>query len=229
MFPYFFIDYWYVVLVIPTVIVSIWAQIKVKSTFSKYSNIFSGMTGAEAAIRVLNAHGVYDVKVEKVAGNLTDHFDPRTNVIRLSESVYDDRTVAAVGVAAHEAGHAIQYAENYRPIMIRNSIVPAVNFGGSISWFVLIIGVFMGYEPLLWLGIGLFGLTTLFHLLTLPVELDASKRAMQTIREANLLYGDEVDGARRVLSAAAMTYVAALLVSLANLLRLIMIFGRRRD
>ncbi len=227
--PFFFMDYWYVVLVLPMIILSAFAGIKVKTTFSKYSNIFSGMTGAEAAIRVLNANGVYDVKVERVAGNLTDHFDPRTNVIRLSESVYDDRTVAAVGVAAHEAGHAVQYAQNYKPIMIRNSIVPVVNFGSSISWFVILAGLFMFNDIMIWIGIALFGLTTVFHLLTLPVELNASKRAIQTIRENNLLYGNEIDGAKQVLTAAAMTYVAALLTSIASLLRLILLFGRRND
>ncbi len=227
--PFFFMDYWYIVLVLPMVILSAYAGIKVKTTFSKYSNIFSGMTGAEAAIRVLNANGVYDVKVEKVAGNLTDHFDPRSNIIRLSESVYDDRTVAAVGVAAHEAGHAVQYAQNYKPIMIRNSIVPVVNFGSSISWFVILAGLFMFNDIMIWIGIALFGLTTVFHLLTLPVELNASKRAIQTIRENNLLYGDEIDGAKKVLTAAAMTYVAALLTSIASLLRLILIFGRKND
>lgn len=227
--PFFFMDYWYIVLVLPMVILSTWAGIKVKTTFQKYSNIFSGLTGAEAAVRVLNANGVYDVKVERVAGNLTDHFDPRTNVIRLSESVYDSRTVAAVGVAAHEAGHAVQHAQSYRPIIIRNRFVPIVNFGSSISWIVIIAGLFMFNDLLIWLGIALFGLTTVFHLLTLPVELNASKRAMQAIRDNNLLFGDEIDGARKVLTAAAMTYIAALLTSIASLLRLIIIFGRRND
>ena len=229
MLPYFFVDYWYIVLVMPTVILGFWASHRVKSTFARYSEVYSALSGAEAARRVLEANGVFDVQIERVSGNLTDHFDPRTNVIRLSDSVYDSRSVAAVGVAAHEAGHAVQYAENYAPIKIRNSIVPVVNFGSSISWFVLIFGLFMGYEPLLWVGIALFSLTTVFHLITLPVELNASRRAMEAIRDGNLLLGDEADGARRVLSAAAMTYVAALLTSLASLLRVIMIFGRRRD
>ena len=138
--PFFFIDYWYIVLVLPTALLSVWAGVKVRSTFNKYSEVYSGLSGKEAATRVLHANGVYDVEVLCVPGNLTDHFDPKANVIRLSESVYNARNVAAVGVAAHEAGHAVQYAQSYAPIMIRNKIVPAVNFGGNISWLVILIG-----------------------------------------------------------------------------------------
>ena len=227
--PFFYFDVYYIYLILPALIISIIAQMKVKSTFSKYSNMHSGVTGAAAAEQVLHAHGVYNVSIERVAGNLTDHFDPRTNVIRLSESVYDSQSVSAVGVAAHEAGHAVQYAENYAPIRLRNKIVPVVNFGSSISWIVLILGVLLSMPSLLWLGIALFSLSTVFHLITLPVELNASNRAMKTITERNLLNSeDEVRGARKVLSAAAMTYVAALLVSLAQLLRIVMLFGNRR-
>lgn len=225
---YYGFDIYYLIFIIPAVIISLIAQIKVKSTFSKYSNVPSGLTGAEAARRVLSSHGVYNVEIQRVNGNLTDHFDPRTNVIRLSDSVYDAKTVAAVGVAAHEAGHAVQYAESYTPIIVRNKIVPLVNFGSSISWIVLMLGVFMSFDPLLWAGIGLFALTTLFHLITLPVELNASRRAIETIEGQYLLSSDETKGAKKVLSAAAMTYVSALLVSLAQLLRFIMIFGRNR-
>lgn len=221
-------DIYYLIFILPAFLISVIAQIKVKSTFSKYSAVPSGLTGAEAARRVLSAHGVTNVTIERVSGNLTDHFDPKSNVIRLSDSVYDATSVAAVGVAAHEAGHAVQYAENYTPIIVRNKIVPLVNFGSSISWIVLMLGIFMSFEPLLWVGIGLFALTTLFHLVTLPVEFNASRRAIETIEGQYLLSDSEAKGAKKVLSAAAMTYVAALLVSLAQLLRFIMIFGRNR-
>lgn len=226
---YYGFDIYYLVFILPALIISLIAQFKVKSTFSKYSKVASTLTGAEAARRVLASHGVTSVQIERVSGNLTDHFDPRTNVIRLSDSVYDASSVAAVGVAAHEAGHAVQYAENYRPIVVRNKLVPLVNFGSRSSWFVLILGIALSLEPLLWVGIGLFGLTTLFHLITLPVELNASTRAIETIEGQYMLGDDEAKGAKKVLSAAAMTYVAALLVSLAQLLRFIMIFGRNRN
>ena len=225
---YYGFDVYYLVFILPALIISILAQFKVKSTFSKYSKVESGMTGAESARRVLASHGVTNVSIEPVSGNLTDHFDPRSNVIRLSESVYNASSVAAVGVAAHEAGHAVQFAENYAPIVIRNKLVPLVNFGSSISWVVLMLGIFLSLDPLLWVGIGLFALTTLFHLVTLPVELNASRRAIETIEGQYMLGDDEAKGAKKVLSAAAMTYVAALLVSLAQLLRFIMIFGRSR-
>ena len=226
---YYGFDIYYLIFILPAFIISLIAQFKVKSTFAKYSRVEAPITGAEAARRVLSAHGVTDVTIERVSGNLTDHFDPRTNVIRLSDSVYNARTVAAVGVAAHEAGHAVQYAESYTPIVVRNKIVPLVNFGSSISWIVLVLGVILSFEPLLWVGIALFGLTTLFHLLTLPVELNASRRAIDTIEGQYMLGDDEARGAKRVLSAAAMTYLAALLVSLAQLLRFILIYGRSRN
>ncbi len=226
--PYFYFDVYYIYLILPALIISVIAQIKVKSTFSKYSNVHAGLTGAEAAERVLHSHGVYNVRIERVSGNLTDHFDPRSNVIRLSESVYDSASVAAVGVAAHEAGHAVQYAESYSPIMLRNKIVPVVSFGSSISWIVLILGVFLSMPALLWLGIGLFSLSTVFHLITLPVEFNASRRAIETIDSKALLSDEQTKGAKKVLSAAAVTYVAALLMSLAQLLRIVLLFGNRR-
>lgn len=222
-------DIYYLYFIIPALIISLIAQFKVKSTFSKYSKVSSSnITGAEAAEQVLRSHGVVGVRIEAVSGSLTDHFDPKNNVIRLSESVYSTPSIAAVGVAAHEAGHAIQYAKNYKPIMLRNSIVPIINFGSSISWLVLMLGIFLSITPLLWVGIGLFGLTTVFHLITLPVELNASRRAMQTIKSEGLLTESQARGAKSVLFAAAMTYVAALLVSLAQLFRFIAIFGNRR-
>ena len=231
-FYYYGIDIYYLILIVPAFILSLVAQIKVKSTFSKYSGLLSSknLTGAEAAEAVLSAHGVTDVRVERVSGNLTDHFDPRTKVIRLSDSVYGSTSVAAIGVAAHEAGHAVQHAEGYSPIKVRNSLVPIVNIGSSFSWIAIALGFAFSNNILILVGIGLFSFATLFQLVTLPVELNASKRAMQTIAGRNLLAeGDERKGAGKVLTAAAMTYVAAVVMSIAQLLRLLLIFGKRRD
>ncbi len=228
---YFYgIDIYYIILILPAFIISLFAQLKVSSTFSKYSKTInmSGLTGATAAEKVLHTHGVYNVKIERVRGNLTDHFDPRTNVIRLSESVYDSPSVAAIGVAAHEAGHAVQYAQSYAPIKLRNSILPVVNFGSSFSFIAILLGIIMSNNILIYVGIALFSFSTLFQILTLPVELDASKRAMQTIRGQALLSDSEASGARKVLTAAAMTYIAAVIMSLAQLLRLLLL-ARRRD
>jgi Zn-dependent membrane protease YugP len=229
---YYGFDIYYLALILPAFIISLIAQIKVKSTFSKYSKMENSarLTGAMAAEKVLAAHGVYNVKVERINGELTDHFDPRTNVIRLSDSVFDSSSVAAVGVAAHEAGHAVQYAENYSPIKLRASLVPVVNFGSRFSFIALFLGLFLSSNLLIWAGIILFSFATLFHLVTLPVELNASKRAMETIKGNYLLReDDEVKGAKKVLTAAAMTYIAAVLMSIAQLIRLLAIFGRRRD
>ncbi len=231
--PFYFygIDSYYILLVIPAILISLFAQIKVKSTFSKYSKVVnsSRITGCEAARRVLEANGVSGVSIERVSGSLTDHFDPKTNVIRLSDTVYDSPSVAAVGVAAHEAGHAVQYAESYAPIKFRNAFVPVANFGSSFSWILLIMGFAFSFEPLVFAGIICFAFVTLFHLLTLPVEFNASRRAIAAIRNSFILQNEkDIKGAKSVLSAAAMTYVSALLVSLAQLLRLILIFNRRR-
>ena len=231
-FYYYGFDIYYLVLIDPAFILTLIAQIKVKSTFSKYSGFLSSknVTGAEAAEAVLSAHGVTDVRVERVSGNLTDHFDPRTKVIRLSDSVYSSTSVAAIGVAAHEAGHAVQHAEGYSPIKVRNTLVPIVNFGSSFSWIALMLGFAFSNNILILVGIGLFSFATLFQLVTLPVELNASKRAMQTIASSGLLAeGTERKGAGKVLTAAAMTYVAAVVMSIAQLLRLLLIFGKRRD
>ncbi len=228
---YYGFDIYYLLLILPAFIISLIAQIKVKSTFSRYSALHTsnGMTGARAAEQVLASHGVYDVRIERVSGQLTDHYDPKANVIRLSDSVYDAATVAAVGVAAHEAGHAVQYAQKYTPIVIRNKLVPIVNFGSSFSWIALMLGLVMSFDILVYVGIGLFSFATLFQLVTLPVELNASNRAMQTIKDQYLLPdGGQVKGARRVLTAAAMTYVAAVVMSIAQLIRLIAIFSRGR-
>ena len=225
-------DYTYFIYILPAVILSLIAQLLVKSSFLKYSAVINrkGLTGAEAARRVLMSHGVQGVSVERVSGNLTDHYDPKARVIRLSDAVYDSASVAAVGVASHEAGHAVQHAVDYAPIKIRNTIYPVVNFGSSISWIVIMLGFLFSFEPLTLAGIILFSFTVVFQLVTLPVEFNASRRAMETIESESLLAdAKEIGGARRVLTAAALTYVAAAITSIMQLIRLLAIFGRRRD
>ncbi len=224
-------DVYYFILIIPAMLFAMWAQFKVSSTFNHYSSqrTHSGMTGAQAAQAVLNACGVYDVRIERVRGNLTDHFDPRAGVIRLSESVYDSASVAAVGVAAHEAGHAAQYAEGYGPIRLRNAIIPVTQLGSTLAWPLLLIGLLFNYESLFFAGILFFMLAVVFQLVTLPVEFNASARAISVLGEGGYLSPDELPGAKKTLSAAAMTYVAALAVSIAQLLRLLLLFGGRRD
>lgn len=234
MFPYFYgIDITYIVLVLPAVIFAMIMQARVSSTFSKYSEFrnASGLTGAQVAQRMLSSFGVTDVRIERVSGNLTDHFDPKANVIRLSEAVYDSTSVAACGVAAHECGHAIQYFEGYGPIKLRNAIIPVCQIGSTLSMPLILLGFLFSAQPLVNIGIVFFALATLFQLITLPVEFNASSRALATLEGSNILFGEENDAAKKVLSAAAMTYVAALAVSLMQLLRLILIFsGRgRRD
>ena len=230
-----FFDWTYIVLVLPAVIFSIWASAKVNSTFKKYSYVRpdSGMTGAEAARRVLDANGLYNVRIERIPGNLTDHFDPRTNVIRLSDSVYSVSSAAAIGVAAHEAGHAVQYARSYLPLKLRNAIIPATNLGSRLAMPLILLGLLfssMGSQFIYvaYAGIICFALSTLFQLLTLPTEFNASKRALVSIKNSQLLCGRDLDAAKEVLSAAAMTYVAALAVSVMQLLHLISIVGGRR-
>ena len=232
---YYGFDWTYVVLVLPCVLLSLWASSNVNSTFQKYAKQFSSrrLTGAEAAQRVLSANGVRGVRIDRVSGNLTDHFDPKTNVIRLSDSVYSSTSTAAIGVACHEAGHAVQYAENYAPIKLRAAIIPITNFGSRIAMPLILLGIlctFLGEfsDTLVYLGIAAFGMSLVFQLVTLPVEFNASRRAMQAIESANILTEEEQRGARKTLTAAALTYVAATAVSLAQLLRLIMIFGGRR-
>lgn len=227
--PWFFIDYWYVVLVLPAVILAFWAQFRVNSTFEKYSRVPTrGMTGYAAARMVLDRNGLSHVAIEEVKGHLSDHFDPRTNVIRLSSAVYHGANAAAAGVAAHEAGHAVQYAEQYAPMRLRAAIIPVTNFGSRLALPLLLIGILLAYPPLAYAGVLAFGLSTLFQLVTLPVEFNASRRALAAIGESGRFGSDEEQGARRVLTAAALTYVAALAVSLANLLRLLMIVGGNR-
>ena len=234
---YYGFDWTYLVLVLPCVLLSLWASSNVNSTFKKYSRQYSirRITGAEAAQRVLTANGVRGVRIERVSGNLTDHYDPRTNVIRLSDSVYSDTSTAAIGVACHEAGHAVQYAENYAPIKVRAAIIPLTNFGSKIAMPLILAGILMTFlgsfsDTLVYLGIAAFGMSLVFQIVTLPVEFNASRRAMQAIESANILTEEEQRGARKTLKAAALTYVAATAVALAQLLRLLILFGgRRRD
>lgn len=229
--PYFYygIDPLYLYLVLPAIILSLIASIKVKSTFSKYSEHHCNYSGADAAKRVLEQNGVYDVKIERVGGNLTDHYDPKTNIIRLSDAVYDATSISAVGVAAHEAGHAVQYAKGYTPIKVRTAIYPVCNIGSQLSMPLLLIGLLFNYSFLMNLGIIFFGVALVFQLVTLPVEFNASRRAIEAIRDGNILLDDsEIKGARKVLSAAALTYIAAFLVSLTQLLRFLIIANRRR-
>lgn len=229
--PLFFIDYWYIVLVLPVMIASLIIQGIMRSTYKKYSDVYvgTGITGAEMARRVLNENGVYDVSVSAIDGELSDHYDPRSRVIKLSREVYNGKSVSALGVACHEAGHAIQHAESYFPLVARNSFVPVVNVCSGISWFVLLIGLFMGSELMINLGIILFSTAAIFQFITLPVEFNASRRAIRALRDSNHLSDEEIQGTKKVLTAAAMTYVAALAASLASLLRLILITrGNRR-
>ena len=234
-YPYYYgFDMTYLYLVLPCLILSMLASHNVNSTFKKYSRQFSRrrLTGAEAAQRVLAANGVRGVRIERVSGNLTDHFDPRTNVIRLSDSVYDNFSTAAIGVACHEAGHAVQYAVGYAPIKLRAAIIPLTNFGSKIAMPLILLGLLLSSADfLIPLGIACFGLSLVFQLITLPVEFNASRRALQAIDSAGLLTEEEQQGAKKTLTAAAMTYVAATAVALAQLLRLIALFGgrRRRD
>ncbi len=229
--PYFFIDYYYIILVIPAMILAAWAQFKVKSTYNKFSKVSNnkGITGAYAAQAVLTHYGITDVRIEQVSGKLTDHYDPKAKVIRLSQGVYGSTTIAAVGIACHEAGHAAQHAQNYAPIKIRNSLVPVCNIGSTLGIPLAILGYFLGFEPLISIGLLLYAAIALFQVVTLPVELNASKRAMKVIDETGLLYDDEQGGAKKVLTAAAMTYIASMLVAIANLLRLILRFSNRRN
>ena len=229
--PYFYVDRYYWILIIPTLLFAFWAQSRVSSTFNKYSRVMSrgGYTAAEICRRILDSNGLYHVRIEHISGNLTDHFDPSTNVVRLSDTVYGSRSVASIGVAAHEVGHAIQYAVGYVPIRVRAAIIPITNFGSKLSMPLILLGFLFQWQPIVNLGIILFSLMTLFQLVTLPVELNASRRALKTLEGDSILYGEEVSQAKSVLTAAALTYVAALLTSAAQLLRLILIYGRRNN
>lgn len=229
-------DYTYFVLVIPALILAFFAQIMVKTTFSKYSKVLNsrGITGAYAAQTILNYYGINDVVVQPIGGSLTDNFNPTTKIISLSQTVFSNNSVAAVGVACHEAGHAAQHAQNYMPIKLRNSLVPVCNLGSHLGLPLAVIGFILSaysdiFEFLIYAGLALYAFVFVFHLVTLPTEIDASRRALKAIEETGLLQHDELGGARKVLIAAALTYVASMIVALANLLRFIIKFtGNKR-
>lgn len=218
----------YLIYILPGFLLALYAQSKIRSNFDKYSRVTNreGLTGRSVAEAILKNHGIYDVRIERVRGSLTDHYDPSHKVLRLSDPVYDSTSIAALGIAAHECGHAIQHHESYAPLSMRNAIVPAANLGSNLSFIFILIGLF-AFEPLLKLGIALFAITVLFQLLTLPVEYNASHRA-KVILADGILSGEEMVGVERILSAAALTYVASLLTAIGTLMRFISM-GRRRD
>lgn len=228
LFGWFYYD-WTILIVLPALIISVWAQINVSTTFNKYSQIKTkrNITGAEAARRVLDANGLTDVKIEHIGGDLTDHYDPRDNVIRLSNSVYANTSAAAVGVACHEAGHAIQHATGYSAIKLRSTIIPVTRFGSALAMPIFFVGLIMAADVLLLAGIALYSLVAFFQLVTLPVEFNASSRAIESIEGSRILDNDEIEASRKVLKAAALTYVAALLSSLLTLLRLLVLANGR--
>ena len=235
LYPYYYFD-WTYLLLIPALLLSIWAQAQVTGTYKKYARVYNraNYTGADVARKILDMNGLYRVRIERIPGQLTDHFDPSSNVVRLSDATYDSFSVGSIGVAAHEVGHAIQHAAGYTPIRIRNAIVPAVNICNRLSIPILMIGLIFAYmgsffQSLITLGIVLFAATVLFQLITLPVEFNASSRALQTLQNQHMLTEDEMQGARAVLRAAAMTYVAAAVSAIMSLLRLILISRNRRD
>ena len=230
-YPFYFDPTYFLVLI--GVVLSLLASGKVKSTFARFSQMRNtrGITGAEAAERVLRGAGIYDVRVEHIAGNLTDHYDPRSKVLRLSDSVYGSTSVAAVGVAAHECGHAIQHAKGYAPLKLRSAIVPVANFGSKIAWPLILIGLLFTSETsslLINLGIIAFSFAVLFQLVTLPVEYNASNRAIRVIADTGLMQGEEIKAAKKVLSAAALTYVAGAATAILQLLRILSLTGGRR-
>lgn len=222
----------YLVLVVPAFMLSLWAQIRVQTTYSKMRKVSNsaGITGAQAAAAVLRHYGIFNVSIEETQGKLSDHYDPRTNVIRLSRDVYYGTSVAAVGIACHEAGHAAQHAEGYMPIKVRNAVIPVCNIGSYIGLPLAFLGYYLSFEPVIYIGLGLYSLIAVFQLVTLPVEFNASSRALSVITETGMLRnGSEYDGAKKVLKAAAMTYVAALAVTLANVLRYaVLLLGNNR-
>ena len=230
---YYGFDYTYIIFILPAIVLSIWAQFKVKSTFRKYSKKQSSMnmTGADAASLVLNYNQVSGVKIKEIAGNLTDNFNPKDSSISLSAPVYSNTSVAALGVAAHEAGHAVQHANGYIPIKVRSALVPVCNFGSFLSMPLIFLGFILPvrYIFFAYLGVIFFSLVALFHVITLPVEIDASRRALVALEQSGTLYGEELEGAKKVLKAAAMTYLASMLTSILELLRLLFLLNSRRD
>jgi len=225
-----FFDQYYLILVVPTLLLSLVAQIMVKSTFAKYSKISSSrnITGQDAAAILLRVNSVNDVQIEATGGSLTDHYAPTTKKLRLSEPVYANTSIAAIGVAAHETGHALQHAQHWGPLVLRSTLVPVANIGSSLGPWIAIAGIFLSMPLLINIGILLFGAAVLFYVVTLPVEFNASSRALKILRDNNILSNDELKGARKVLNAAAMTYVASALTAIMSLLRLVLLSRRRR-
>ena len=225
-----YFDYYYLVLVVPTLLLSLYAQFKVKSAFSKYSQVqtIRKISGKEAAALLLRSNSISDVSIQRIGGSLSDHYDPSHKVLRLSEPVYDKTSIAAVGVAAHETGHAIQDKEKYTPLVLRSTLVPVANIGSSAGPYLALAGIIFRMNLLLNIGIILFACAVLFYLVTLPVEIDASRRALKVLEHNAVLSQEELKGAKKVLSAAALTYVASALTAMANLLRLILISRDRR-
>lgn len=234
MFFFYPTDIYYLILVIPAVLIALWAEINVKSSFSRYNAVMNrrGLTGAMVARQILDENGLRNIRVELTSGHLSDHYDPRAGVIRLSQSVYNSQSIGAIGVAAHEVGHAVQHATGYAPLKLRNAIIPITSIGSNLAMPLAIFGLIFNWRPLFFAGIILFGVVVFFQLVTLPVEFNASSRALATLRSDGMLDESELIGAGKVLRAAALTYVAALLVALANLLRLLLLAlsrGRRND
>lgn len=227
--PLFYYD-WTYILILPALLIAIIAQARVKSAFSKYSKVRTrgAYTAEDVARRILNSHQLYDVRIERVKGSMTDHYDPKTNVVRLSDTVYGSTSVAAIGIAAHECGHAIQYAEEYKPIKLRASIIPMTNIGSNAGILIFFVGLLFSSGFLAVLGIGLFSMTAVFQLVTLPVEFNASARAIEILEKNQMLDDDELPMAKSMLRAAAMTYVAALISAVMQILRLVFILNRRR-
>jgi len=225
-----YFDEYYLILVVPTIILSLWAQIMVKSTFAKYSKISCSrkITGVDAAALLMRVNNINDVKVEAVRGSLTDHYDPSAKKLRLSEPVYGSASIAAVGVAAHETGHAIQHAVKWGPLVMRSTLVPVANIGSSLGPWLAIAGIFFSFPLLINIGIVLFSAAVLFYVVTLPVEFNASNRAIAILRANNVLSEEELKGVKKVLTAAALTYVASALTAIASLLRLVLLSRRRR-
>lgn len=229
---YYYFDPLYFLFALPGILIALFAQIKVKSNYSKYSKVLNsaGYTGADIAREILKSNGITNVEVYRIKGNLTDNYNPKYNAIYLSDGVYGSNTVAAIGIAAHEAGHAVQHAVGYSPIKVRSALVPVCNFGAGISPFLLIAGYIFNFTPLLYVALAVFSLSVIFQLVTLPVEFNASKRALQAIRTIPSFEESDVKGAKKILSAAALTYVAALMQSILMFLYYaVRILGRRRD
>ena len=228
--PLFYFDWTYLLVLIGAAISGI-ASVNVHMTYNKYSKVMQhlGLTAQDAAQRILESAGIYDVGIERVGGNLSDHYSPKEKVLRLSDSVYGSTSVAAIGVAAHECGHAIQHHTHYLPLTLRSASVPMANFGSLVYWPLILLGLILGYAELAQAGVLLFSFVVLFQLITLPVEFNASRRAVKILNDSSILSGDELSGAKKVLGAAALTYVAALFNSVLQLLRLVLLTRRKKD